>query len=102
MAVLTRFAMKATSNATSIIRGMISPLGVNYVSIEVYRSRRLIEGQTVGPLLCTETSGLEEYGIFFNMTFYSDVTRRVTSSCAAAGWQKREVGGHFPCVYGLQ
>ena len=36
------------------------------------------------------------------MTFYSDVTRRIMSSSVAAGWQKREVGGHFPCVYGLQ
>ena len=35
-------------------------------------------------------------------TFHSDVTRRVTWSSAATGWQKREVGGHLPCVYALQ
>ena len=37
-----------------------------------------------------------------NRTFHSDVTRRVTWSSAATGWQKREVGGHLPCVYALQ
>ena len=35
------------------------------------------------------------------MTFHSDVTRRVMWSSAATGWQKREVGGHLPCVYAL-
>ena len=37
-----------------------------------------------------------------NRTFHSDVTRRVTWSSAATGWQKREIGGHLLCVYALQ
>ena len=63
-------------------------------------ARRLVNKCSFVALVPNDTTCVEYK--HHNRTFHSDVTRRVTWSSAATGWQKREVGGYLPCVYALQ